>query len=383
MNKIIKPFLGYRYSDAFREKISENICPPYDVIDEKLQMELFKNPYNYVRIVLSPYGHDSALESLKKFISEKVIIRENKPKIYILEQKFRLGENEGKSVGIIALVSKDAKILIHEQTKPKVIEDRIELLEKTGFNTCSIMLFAKNTNIKERAESMNKEKIFEFSYISEDLGVKIEGNFYSSEDFSILQELEKTYFFIADGHHRFRAAKTVYEKKGEEYLMAYITDKNSGMLIFPIAREIKKQNNKVMEQIQKFSRDFRKIDTIQNIGQLIEILREGDFDFLLVSQSGIFKVNLSKNPEENVINFIHNYIFEGNNLDISFEHNIFKSLENMRRREIECSIIPKAMSVDSIWEVVENGKILPPKSTYFWPKIPSGLVLNRTNFSKI
>lgn len=381
----LKPFAGYRYSDKFKDKISENICPPYDVIDEKMQMELFKNPYNYVRIVLSPLGHDSALETLKKFISDGIIIRESKPKIYILEQKTNLGGKENKSVGLISLISKDAKIFVHEQTKPKVIEDRIELLEKTGFNTCSIMLFAKNTNIKEKTQSMEKQKIFDFSYISEDFKVKIDGILYSSEDFSILEELEKTYFFIADGHHRFKAAKTVYEKKGEKYLMAYITDENSGAFIFPIARQIRGDKNRVLEKIQKFSKSISKIyiKDENNIGDWIEIIKKESFDFLFLSEDGIFKVDIAKNPEENIISFIHNYIINNISLDISFEHNILKPIESMRRREIECSIIPKAMSVDGIWEVVERGEILPPKSTYFWPKIPSGLVLNKTSFSNI
>ncbi|MCS7213838.1 MAG: DUF1015 domain-containing protein [Candidatus Calescibacterium sp.] len=379
---ILKPFYAYRYSDKFKEKISELICPPYDVIDEKLQMELFKNPYNYVRIVLSPHGHDHAAEALKKFISDGIIIKEPKEKIYILEQSFTLGNTTNKVVGIIALISKDAKILVHEQTKSKVIQDRIELLEKTGFNTCPIMLFAKNTNIRDFSEKTQKEKIFDFEYISDDFRITIKGSIYSSEDFSILNELEKTYFFIADGHHRFKAIKTVYEKKNEKYLMAYITDENSGMKIFPIIRELKHKND-VLDKIKSLSKEIHHLNlkNSHNIGEWFDVFKNNKFDCIFIDEKNTLKVNFQKNLEENTINFIHNYIL--NNFELSFEHSILKSLENMKGRKIECSIIPKVLSVQEIWETVERGEILPPKSTYFWPKIPSGLTLNRTNFSNI
>lgn len=378
--KLLKPFSAYRYSDAFKEKMSCVICPPYDIINGEKQMELFKNPYNYVRVVLSPLGHDKAAETIKKFISDGTFVREEREKIYILKQRFKVGRSESEAIGIIALLSLSARILAHEQTKSNITQDRIGLLDKTGFNTCPIMLFAKNTNIRKWTENLRTEKLFDFSYQSDDLGTEVYGELYSSDDLSVLNELEKTYFFIADGHHRFEAIREVYSRKNEEYFMAYITDENSGTIMFPIARKLK---NDITDRLVKFSKNLQSIEVenITGIEEWMKLFDDEEMDCIVLTKDKALKVSLSKNPEEDAINFIHDYLI--GNLEVTFEHSIIKIIESMRRKEIECSIIPKVPSIQEIWETVEKGKILPPKSTYFWPKVPSGLLLNKTGFSEL
>lgn len=378
--RLVRPFAAYRYTSALADKLSQIICPPYDVIDRRLQVELLYNRYNFIRIILSPFGHSHAAETLRRFIKNGTIVREEKEKIYILRQRFKIGNVEKQAVGVISLVSRDAKTFPHERANSKVIEDRMELLEKTGFNTCPIMLFAKNTNMKKMLKEIPKEKLFEFSYPAHEFGVKVHGELFSSDDFSVLRELERTCFFIADGHHRFKAVNAVYNLKKEKYYMAYITDDNSGTQIFPIARVLRSDLTPV---VRKLSQNFEplKIKDPENLQEWLEALSSPETDCILLTKTGAFKVSFQKNPEESTMNFIHSYIIK--DVEFSFQHSLAKIIEDMRRGKVICSIVPRVPSVGEIWETVERGEILPPKSTYFWPKIPSGLVMNRTGFSEI
>jgi hypothetical protein len=108
--------------------------------------------------------------------------------------------------------------------------------------------------------------------------------------------------------------------------------------------------------------------------------QNSDFLFFFGDNSSL-AVNIGKIPEKTHIEILHEYIIK--NIPVEFEHNMLKSISKLLRGELGCSIIPKPLSMQEIWSVVKRGKVLPPKSTYFWPKIPSGLVLNRTNFAQV
>ncbi|GBD03089.1 hypothetical protein HRbin19_00364 [bacterium HR19] len=384
--EVIKPFRGFLYSHRLKDKISDLICPPYDVIDEKMQRELFeKSEFNYVRIVLSPYGHNHATESLKKFLQEKIIERSDEESIYVLVQSFYDGEGKKFDfVGIISLVSCDAKIVEHERTKPKVVEDRIELLQKTGFNTCPIFLMTEGKNIRNWYESSKSsfKKIFDFSYVSYEYEIKIFGSLFSSQDFSIISKLQDKEFLIADGHHRFNAIKEVYyQKKSEKFFMAFIADESSGFFIMPFLREVE---SKWKEYLKSLNFDFilsrQKVRLPQNI-DIFALAKNFDADFLFIFDDEAEKLVLRKLFEKNHLQVLHDYILK--NIEVNFEANMLKSLRKIQGGDIGCAIFPRPLSIQEIWEIVRKKSILPPKSTYFWPKIPSGLVLNKTNFSEL
>ena len=386
--EVIKPFRGITYSPHFSEKMSDIICPPYDVIDEKMQEELLKrSEFNYVRVVLSPFGHDHAKKTLEDFIRKNILVQSEKEKLYVLTQSFFDGKNFREFVGIIALVSYEAKIFQHESTKPRVIEDRIELLEKTGCNTCPIFLVTQGNNIRAWYEkALNQRKLnllFSFKYNSSEYGLDIDCKFFETDDFELISDLQDKDFIIADGHHRFNAIKYVYEKKkNEKFFMAFLADESSGFLILPILREIKKGEEKKINlsgDIIISKNHLQENRKIENPLSFLS-LQSSDFLFFFGDNSSL-EINIKKIPEKIHIEILHEYILK--DITVDFEHNMLKSISKVLRGEIGCSIIPKPLSMGEIWEVVKRGKVLPPKSTYFWPKIPSWLVLNRTSFAQV
>jgi uncharacterized protein (DUF1015 family) len=387
--EVIKPFRGITYSPHFRAKMSDIICPPYDVIDEKMQEELLKkSELNYVRVVLSPFGHDHAKKTLEDFIKRNILVQSEKEKLYVLTQSFYDGKNFHEAVGIIALVSYEAKIFQHESTRPRVIEDRIELLEKTGCNTCPIFLVAGGYNIRKWYEKTLKQGklnlLFSFKYNSTEYGLDVDCKFFETDDFELIYHLQDREFIIADGHHRFNAIKHVYQgKKNEKFFMAFISDESSGFLILPILREIKRGEEKKINLQEDIVISKNHLQTnSNNFDNPLSFLSFQNSDFLFFfGDNSSLSVNIRKIPEKTHIEILHEYIVK--NIPVEFEHNMLKSISKLLRGELGCSIIPKPLSMQEIWSVVKRGKVLPPKSTYFWPKIPSGLVLNRTNFAQV
>jgi uncharacterized protein (DUF1015 family) len=387
--EVIKPFRGITYSPHFRAKMSDIICPPYDVIDEKMQEELLKkSELNYVRVVLSPFGHDHAKKTLEDFIKRNILVQSEKEKLYVLTQSFFDGKNFHEAVGIIALVSYEAKIFQHESTRPRVIEDRIELLEKTGCNTCPIFLVAGGYNIRKWYEKTLKQGklnlLFSFKYNSTEYGLDVDCKFFETDDFELIYHLQDREFIIADGHHRFNAIKHVYQgKKNEKFFMAFISDESSGFLILPILREIKRGEEKKINLQEDIVISKNHLQTnSNNFDNPLSFLSFQNSDFLFFfGDNSSLSVNIRKIPEKTHIEILHEYIVK--NIPVEFEHNMLKSISKLLRGELGCSIIPKPLSMQEIWSVVKRGKVLPPKSTYFWPKIPSGLVLNRTNFAQV
>ncbi len=387
----VRAFRGFRYSDELKDRISKIICPPYDIIDEKMQIELFNSSeLNYVRVVLSPNGHKSAKETLRKFIESGIIKQDEREKIYFVVQRFDDNGTKRETIGLIALVSKDTQLFIHEETRSRVIEDRIELLELTGFNTCPIMLLSKNTNIKEwfYRNRENMENIFSFSYRSEEFGVEVECEFLSTERYNdIIEDLSKTSFLIADGHHRFKAIQNVYEKKNEKFFMAYITDTMSGIYILPILREVEKGYEIEIERRIKSNGLEGTVSYTEtsNINPLSYLMNIHD-DFIFIFEWGTIMASIKGRREreknrKNHIQILHDYILK--DIPVKFTHNLMGAIERLKKGERGCIIIPRPISEEQIWALVKEGEIFPPKSTYFWPKVPSGLVLNKTSFSQI
>ena len=141
----IKAFKGMRFNTEIAGEISKLCCPPYDIISEEQRLNYIKeNEYNIIRLEL-PKGEEpykTAAEILKQWEDKGVLIREDKPAIYIYEEEFT-AYNQRKSIkGIIARVKVEefskGVILPHEFTLSKAKEDRLNLMKATNCNFSQI-----------------------------------------------------------------------------------------------------------------------------------------------------------------------------------------------------------------------------------------------------
>jgi uncharacterized protein (DUF1015 family) len=137
---IIKPFRGWRYNLEKFPTIFDKFSPLFDVISKSQIEALYNIPYNSIALSL-PRTHDEALSTLNQWKKEKILVQEALPAIYPYSQKFNLknGDEFYSRKGFIAMVKmslphEEPSIVLHEQTIPASVEDRVQLLSKTLLN---------------------------------------------------------------------------------------------------------------------------------------------------------------------------------------------------------------------------------------------------------
>ena len=174
----IYPFKGWRYNLDIVNDLSKVVSPPYDVISEQDQKKLYDlSPYNFIRIILnnnppSKRYADSA-KTLSEWKTKKIIQQDDNEALYLLSQSFDHGKDQINRIGFISklqISQLGAKILPHEQTISKHINDRYELMKSTQANTGQIFMsyrdkekivekIARNYNNKEPIINVNIDGI--------------------------------------------------------------------------------------------------------------------------------------------------------------------------------------------------------------------------------
>lgn len=228
------PFKATRYN-ARKINLTNTVCPPYDVIDEDLADKLVKqSKYNSIHLSFNvrekhgkdKYAHISKL--IQQWKKQNILIRDNKPAFYYLEEKFKWKGKTKTRSGIFALVPvKNNKFVIpHEKVFPEAVRDRLELLKSTKTHVSPIFLVFEDEKkklhrflkIQRKAIDLTKVK-----YKNDNIDYK----FGVIDDPSSIQEvqgiLKNQYLLIADGHHRYATAQKYAQEKGkEQYILALI-----------------------------------------------------------------------------------------------------------------------------------------------------------------
>ena len=144
----IYPFKGWRYNLDIVSDLSKVISPPYDVISEQDQRNLYDlSPYNFIRIILNnkppPNRYVDSAKILSEWKTKKILQQDDNEAIYLLSQTFVHGADQINRIGFISklqISQLGEKILPHEQTISKHINDRYELMKSTQANTGQIFM---------------------------------------------------------------------------------------------------------------------------------------------------------------------------------------------------------------------------------------------------
>ncbi len=395
MNKI-KKFKGIRYNPD-KVKIENCVAPPYDVFNygDATDTRLRKNPHNIVHIQKPSGPGDSKYENANKitqeFISNEIFTKEKKEGTYILKQTW----NNSSRTGIIARVLLDdtyTKIRPHEKTKPGPIEDRLKLTKSTGLNIGSIfVVFEDNNNIISRLindEICKAKNLYNFRFPS-----SIQNELYFSDNPEISSLIEEKTLYIADGHHRYRTMLDFrnYMRKNQkaantenkfDYTMMYIVP-HSQLLILPYHRLIKNIETKLIDNLlDKVNCKFR----IEKTDGNIVTPHKGSLG--MYYKDNYYILTPQEKPEILDVELLHRCILEPylelNEEKIKrgdFVHYISgdKNItEILKTGKYQAGFILNPPAFENIMNISNAGKTMPRKSTYFYPKVPSGIVLYET-----
>ena len=410
---IIRPFKAYR---PIKEHVKDIAALPYDVMSSKEARGMVKNnKYSFLHVDRAEVNldesvgeydkvvYDTAKKVLENMIEEGLYIQEKAPAIYIYQQ---IMDGRGQK-GIVCCTSVDDYInnIIkkHERTRLLKEIDRVNHVDICNANTGPIFLTYRNNNeISSIVEEWTKkEPVYDF--ISED------GNghrVWIIDDNIVIEKLVKLfksikYLYIADGHHRSASAVKVALKRRKQlgkytgneefnYFLSIIYP-DTELKVFDYNRTVKDLNGLSEEEFfSKVEESFYLSKSESN--KPVSPKNKHEFGMYMNKQWFILRAKDGSFDESNPIDSLDVSILQNNLLNpilgisdptkserIEFIGGIrgLKELENRADTDMKVSFSMYATTIDDIMNVADSGKTMPPKSTWFEPKLRSGLFIHK------
>jgi len=401
----IQPFRGVRYSDAAH--LTRVLAPPYDVIPPALRDTLYaRDPHNIVRVVLNrtpgDAGYAEAGETLKGWIADGTLRGEETPSLYLLEQGFEVGGRAHQRWGLLARFrAEDPErriILPHEQTRKAPREDRWRLLQTTRANFSPLLLMFPDPEARFSALAADTIRQPSLVQFDDDGGVshrlwRIDAPERIAEWQGLLGGSKA---YIADGHHRHATALRWRDETGPDgaWTLGYLTPiEASGLLVLPYHR-ILSEGPSLDEAARRLGEHFqltRVTDAAASSSAVAESKARWAFALAEPERGGL--VVESKNTAESLLPtevpaclraldtyFLHHAVL-GPLLGVpdsavSYVHSQAEAEEAVAKGACRLAVLLRGMPVQQIVDVSEAGESMPAKSTFFHPKLPSGLVIH-------
>ncbi len=399
----IKGFRGIRYNPDKINNYKSIVAPPYDVINNEEQNKLYdKDPNNVIRLILAKgegeKRYKNASQTFNEWLESSVLINEGEPAVYPSYQEFEFEGNSYTRKGFIATVKvedfTENVVLPHEQTFRKHKEDRLKLT--TACNANLSQVFSVYSDDGAEVEKLIDENITEpiIEVTTED-GVK--NTFWKITDPGVIGKisdgLSSNYLLIADGHHRYETALNYRNQQRErfgensgskpyDFVMMYLSrGGGDGLIINPTHRAVKNMGIDTGPLLSKMSELFDVEETSS-----LEV-NDLEFNEMVYISSGTdkkyklrLKEKLEKNYENLAVMILHNIIIKNylNEGDAAILYTKFDSELStlVKSGEYQGGFLLPKLNADDIFEVVLDNVKMPHKTTYFYPKILSGLVFN-------
>jgi len=433
----IRPFKAYRYNEAVVGDAGSCISPPYDVINPEQADELYKkSQYNIVRIIkgkTQPGDSENnnqytrAAAYLNDWIRKGVLKQDLSENIYAYVQNFELTGREFERLTFIALgkLEEFGKIVRpHEQTlsKPKI--DRLNLQRATGATFGLVfMLYEDKEKIADKIIRKAEDQKPAIDFVDE---YQVRHRLFLISDKNDIKQIEKMMkgksCIIADGHHRYETGLNYYKETGKPaaayQAMAFTNTRNEGLIIFATHRvvsnlkdfDIKNLVNKLKENFDiteyKFDSKPDKAKAKQKIFSQMKAEYEKDRNaFGIYSGKGAFYTAVLKNEkvmDKTVGNMssawrsldvavLHKLILEGllgihekklaGESNIEYVKDISTAVDDSIAKadagENQVVFFMNPPKIEQIQKVTDAGEKMPQKSTYFYPKMYTGLTVNK------
>lgn len=432
----IAPFNGLRFNTDIVGDLSAVTAPPYDIISPAQQKQLYDtHPFNVIRLENgAEFPEDDethnkysrSAEFLEDWMQSEVLRQDFTPSMYVYGQKFTLKDGRTLSYkGLMCLVRLeefDKKIVLpHEETLSKAKTDRLNLMRATGANFSPIYsLF--NDNGGTVSEIIRKSSADEpqNSFVSAD---KVTQNLWQILDGETIMKLRDAFaqkqLFIADGHHRYETAinfrnemiKQNPNHTGNElynYIMMFLVPmEEKGLVVFPTHRLVKNVtgfNEETLIESLKEDFDVSKIFSYSGVSDAIErkLAEHSDdkvfalytgkdyYYFLRLKSTDIAKrENIQKSEAYRMLDvtILHTLIlgrFFGINADnmrnqtnLCYTRDAAEAETLVKNNEFQCAFFLNSTKIREIKEISLANEKMPQKSTYFYPKLITGLIMNK------
>lgn len=417
----IKPFAGFRYHQQFAAQIGELTSPLFDVVSIKQRQKLYQNSLNSIHLSVpqcATFGEnigDCAFRKLKEWKDKQIIVQDDKPAIYVYYQYFFLPDSKKEYCrkGFITLIKatdwNENIVLRHENTIPKAVNDRIELLEKTLFHASATHGIYTDTahELEVFMDLAMQKPIYEtedYQGVRDVMAKITEKNIVAK----FVEKLANQQVILADGHHRYESSLALKHKlqaqnpahTGEElynYHLMYLTNSESDDLrILPTHRLVADLPSFDWDTIAEKMQEFFHVKEIENATELTEIIAGKKWTFGIVTKDKAFKIKLKNEAigklhwdfpdivKEIDLTVMHYFIIykllgikgkdQRSTPYLRFERNFTECLNTIYKQEAQMAIITNEVAIEDVKNVCQSGFTMPQKSTYFYPKVICGFV---------
>ena len=418
----VTPFRGLRYNPATVEDVAAVLCPPYDLITPQIQQALMdKHPLNVIHLEAGegldwsedPEGrYAETSQRFEQWLRDGVLQQESEPCFYLVRHGFSLDGRELSRVGLVACVGLEdyetRQILPHEFTEAPAIRDRVKLMESVSANISPIMSIYRDSNgelapvfqqVMESAPEIDAQD----EYGSSTTMWRISGRENTS---AITRFFEQRPVFLADGHHRYEASRQYQLARHAEgsggpahahnyVMMTLISFDDPGLVVLPYHRNLSGLNAEQMGRVQERLSEIFDSEPVEDIsaGDLVQLVEKrgrsgrvmaavtpegarlltlrssaigSDWGAMSVSEAWVLEEKVLR-PELGERTLAH----------LGFLHDHDDAAEGVANGALQMVFFMKPFPMDAFEEIVSQGQRLPRKSTFFYPKLPTGLVINR------
>ncbi|HUU31376.1 MAG TPA: DUF1015 domain-containing protein [Phycisphaerae bacterium] len=432
----IRPFRALRYNTRDPLSVALVTAPPYDCISPQEQDDLYRlHPHNIVRLILGKEfpGDDDrnnrytrAADLLKKWQAAAILARDADPAIYFYQQEFLL---EGRSYlreGFLARLGLEpfgsGRVFPHEETMPGPKADRLKLMRATGANLSPIFgLFPDPKNAVTALFHEHKAKLSKCDPIAQTVdGDGVVHRLFACTDSAFFRRIAEAMadrsIFIADGHHRYETAlayrdelKAAGESVGPDHpassvLALFVSMHHPGLVILPTHRILSGLKDLAVDRLLAAAQDhftwqeFKGAEaTSPRLADHLAQARGHAFGLWVRGTQSAFLLTL-KDPkimdrlaadhskawrsldvavlERVLLKEVLPQAADVAPLRLSYAHLAQEAFDAVHEDSADAAFILRPLPIESLQAVVAEGERMPTKSTYFYPKAISGLVIN-------
>ena len=346
----VRPFRALRYDEAKAGPLESLVAPPYDVIsDEERADYLARSPYNVVHLTL-PENEEAAGRAFAEWQREGVLVRDDRPAYWLLSQEY-VGPDGVRRTRTGLVVSLKAEpyergvVLPHERTHRGPKEGRLRLLREVRAQLEPIFLLYDGDalDVPDRAPEIEVE------------GARL-WRVGEAPDFSATQLL------IADGHHRYETALAFAREGGSPYLMVVLVPtRQEGLTIFPTHRVVERLDG------------VNGAEPLAGVGDALAQLEELPRDRPAVALYRAGETRLLKGDEPELdAAFVERFRPQG----VTYTPRVEEAVAAVDSGRAEAAFLLRPPTIEQVRAVAERGETMPQKSTYFFPKLTSGLLFH-------
>ena len=392
---VVRPLRALRYDPATVGDVGRVLAPPYDVISPAEQEELHgRSPHNVVRLIL-PKAADrgaAAARQLREWIDARVLVRDETPAVYLYSQRFTLADGSThRRDGVLCRLRLEdfaaGVVRPHERTLPGPKADRLALFRATGANLSPI--FGLYSRPGERVRELLGAAALGAPAVDVDGWHQLWTVSDAAAVARFQEALASETIFIADGHHRYETALAYRDENPgvdeARYVLAYLANmEEEGVVILPTHRLVPRPLRLAPDALEARLRETFELTPAprgrRRDGEIDVVLR--DRRWRLVARPAATARLRDVPPAVRALDvaLLHGAILEPllglTAEDLEFTHDDIEAIEAVEQGRAHAAFLLNAPTMHAVRDVCLAGEVMPQKSTYFYPKLATGLVLS-------